>query len=191
MSKTLPNMETDDKMHVQTPDSSSHPLKDNSNVIRIDSNANSAILLKRIYIYAHSSCGISGMKAGLYEILSSTCRPLRIWSCGENAEAPIQWLDASFCERFRNSLFTWHTLHVAGGANTIPNRRSEIRYKTSWVGVFIGGKKCTNFRPWRGSNSSAQKVHEKPCICASRSTYVPSATCAFEGVFGLGCCPCY
>ena len=43
-------MKTDNKMHVQTPDGSSCPLKDNSDVMSIYSNTNLAILLKCIYI---------------------------------------------------------------------------------------------------------------------------------------------
>ena len=57
-----------------------------------------------VRIYAHSSSGISGIKAGFFEILSSKLLVghYEYDRVGENTEAPVQWLDASLLWAIRN-----------------------------------------------------------------------------------------
>ena len=85
-------MRTDNKMHVQTPDESSCPLKDNSNVMSIYSNTNLAIFFEVhiYYICARSSCDKSGIKAGLCATFLVLVGHYKYDDVGENAEALVQ-----------------------------------------------------------------------------------------------------
>jgi hypothetical protein len=146
------------------------------------------------YVYAHSSCGISGIKAGLCETFLVLACHYEYDDVGENAEAPVQWLDASYCEWFGSSLFTWHICSRRGGYYSKWKVGNPLRglMTHEWVFLFEG-KSAQNFRPWRGSNSSAGKVQEaSPAFALHiQLMFLPPCVPLKCFFFGLGCCPCY